>query len=74
MSYNIAESGLKESLSYGAAYGHGVALTERPRCVFDTALRVELGVSGCYRPPLAELLKFLKGVVAAKREHRVEHW
>ena len=73
MGYNLAEAGCKEALGNGATNCHGVALSQRTRCVLDTALGVEFGVARGDAAPLTQLLEFVKCVFACKGKNRVEH-
>ena len=69
----LAKTCCKESLGNCAADGHGVALAQGTRCVLDTTLGMEFGVTRSGRPPLAELGELVGGIVAEQRKHAVEH-
>ncbi len=73
MAHPLAKTGYEETLGDGTADGHGVALSERSGGVLDTALGVKLGVTGCGRAPLTELLKLIECIVAEECEHAVKH-
>ena len=62
----IAGAGSQELGGNGSTYGKGVALSQRTGSVLDTAFDVNLGVSGCRRTPLTQLLQFVQRELAGQ--------
>ena len=69
--HGASEASFEEALGYGAAHGHRVALAERAGGVFDSAFRIQFGVSRRYRTPLAELLQLVGSIVSGHCQNGV---
>ena len=65
--------GGKELGGYGCAYGIGVTLSQRTRCVLNASCGVEFGVTGSGRTPLAQICQFFQRVFAGKAKLGVQH-